>query len=246
MHASMHFMHCFNTIYAAFVASTTTIRSCSQKISIDVNMAAKENSARSPSGSMTKTDTELPPPPPQKYSLVLKLGWSQMKTFFLRLNPADYMQQLKSERKALKKKLQKGKDLTQSEIEILNASSKEMLGTIFTDFQTSIVNSLEIKEDDDKKVKLAKIQLAKEIMQWLKNLETWLTKQLADIFDNELVTDDMIMQKTEVFVNQLTNAMKPETLNDLFVKLQSSVMDDKSSNDDQPSVPNPKKFNAEV
>ena len=207
-------------------------------------MAAKENSAQSPSGSMTKTVTELPPAPPQKYTLVLKLGWPQMKSFFQGLNPVEYMQRLKSERKALKKKLQKGKDLTQSEIEMLNASSKEILGTIFTDFQTSICNSLEIKEDDDKKIKLAKIQLAKEIMQWLKNLETWITKQLADIFDNELVTDDMIMQKTELFVNQLTNAMKPETMNDLFVKLQSSVMDDKPSKDDEPTAPNAKKFNA--
>jgi len=209
-------------------------------------MAAKEDSAKPLSGSVTKTTTEQPPAPPQKYTLVLKLGWPQMKTFFQGLNPVDYMQRLRSERKALKKKLQKGKDLTESEIEVLNSSSKEMLGTLFTDFQTSICSSLEMKEEDDKKVKLVKIQLAKEIMEWLKNLETWITKQLADIFDNELVTDDMIMQKTEKFVNQLTNAMKPETLNDLFIKLQSSVEGDKSRKDDEPADSDAKKFNVDA
>lgn len=191
-------------------------------------MAEKSHSA--PSSATTTVTSEVDdvsaPSPPQKFVLILKMGWQQMKDFYHGLNHNDIMSAVKSERKEITKKLESGKDINQREIEVINQSTKEKLKKRFSDFQQALYNSLELKESDDQKVKLVKIQLAKEIMQWLEKLESWLVKKLSAIFDDNKIPENKILEETEKFTKQLNSVMKPPAVEELIKN-----MDAKSPND---------------
>ena len=190
-------------------------------------MAEKSNSA--PSSTTTTVTSEVDasaPSPPPKIVLILKLGWQHMKDFYHGFGHNDLMNAVKSERKEITQKLESGKDINQREIEIINQSTKDKLKKRFNDFQQALYNSLELKEGDDQKVKLVKIQLAKEIMQWLEQLESWLVKKLSAIFDDNKVPEHKILEETEKFTKQLNSVMKPPAVEELIKK-----MDVKSPND---------------
>ena len=75
----------------------------------------------------------------------------------------------------------------------------------------------------DQRVKLVKIQLAKDIMQWLENLETWLTERLSAIFDENKVPDNKILEETEKFIDELNRAMKPPAVEEVFKNMESTT-----------------------
>ena len=89
------------------------------------------------------------PTPPQRFTLVLKMGWQQMKEFYKGFRNNDLLEALKSEWKAITKKLKGGKDINAREIEIINRSTKEKLQERFSEFQRALCDSLELKESDD-------------------------------------------------------------------------------------------------
>ena len=190
-------------------------------------MAKKSDSA--PSSTTTTVTSEVDdvsaPSPPQKIVLILKLGWQHMKDFYHGSGHNDLMNAVKSERKEIVQKLESGKDINQREMEVFNQSTKEKFKKRFSDFQQALYNSLELKESDDQKIKLVKIQLAKEIMQWLERLESWLVKNLSAIFDNK-IPEEKVLEETEKFIKQLNSAMKPPAIEELIKK-----MDSKSPND---------------
>ena len=188
-------------------------------------MAQKPGAALSSGTTSTTTTTteEAAPTPPQRFTLVLKMGWEQLKGFYKGFKSNDLMDTVKKERKDITKKLESGKDINQREIELLNNATKEKFKKRFGDFQQALYNSLELKESDDQKVKLVKIQLAKEVMQWLEKLEAWLVKRLSDIFDEGKVPEDQILQRTENFIRELNVAMKPPAIEELIKKLEANT-----------------------
>ena len=200
---------------------------------------AEKSSDKSPSDSVTTTATVTitsekdvsVPNPPSRFILVLKMGWQQMKDFYGNFSNSELMNAIKSERKIISQKLQSGKDINQREIEIINKSTKEKLRKRFGDFQTALYNALELKEGDDQKVKLVKIQLAKEIMQWLENLESWLVKKLSVIFDNNEIPEDKILEETEKFVRELNSVMKPPAVEELVKKMEATPPSEESTPD---------------
>lgn len=183
-------------------------------------MAEKSDSA--PSSTTTTVTSEangFAPSPPPKIVLILKVGWQHMKDFYHNLGNKDLMSAVKSERKEIIQKLESGKDINQRDIELMNQSFKDQLKKRFSDFQQALYNSLELKESDDQKVKLVKIQLAKEIMQWLEQLESWLVKRLSDIFDDNKIPEYKILEETEKLTKQLNKAMKPPAVEELIKKM---------------------------
>ena len=146
-----------------------------------------------------------------------------MKEFYKGFRNNDLLEALKSEWKAITKKLKGGKDINAREIEIINRSTKEKLQERFSEFQCALCDSLELKESDDQRVKLVKIQLAKDIMQWLEILETWLTERLSAIFDENKVPDNKILEETEKFINELNLAMKHPAVEEVFKNMESTT-----------------------
>ena len=159
------------------------------------------------------------PSSPPKITLVLKLGWRQMKDFYHGLSDNDILSAVKSERKEITQKLKSGKDINQREVEAINQSIKQNIKNRFSNFQQALYSSLELKESDNGEIKLVKIQLAKEIIQWLEQLENWLNKKLSAIFDDNKIPEDKILEETERFTKQLNNAMKPPALEELMQKM---------------------------
>ena len=190
-------------------------------------MAQKSDVTRSSVTTTTTTTVtsevvQPAPTPPQRFTLVLKMGWQQMKEFYKGFRNNDLLEALKSEWKAITKKLQSGKDINAREIEIINRSTKEKLQERFSEFQSALCDSLELKESDDQRVKLVKIQLAKDIMQWLENLETWLMERLSAIFDENKVPDNKILEETEKFIDELNRAMKPPAVEEVIKNMEST------------------------
>lgn len=162
------------------------------------------------------------PTSPSKIILVLQFSWCQMKDFYNGLSNNDILSAVKSQRKEITQKLKSGKDINQRDVEVINQLTKQNIKERFSNFQQALYNSLELKENDDKNIKLVKIQLAKEIIQWLEQLENWLVKKLSAIFDTK-IPEDKILEETERFTKQLNNAMKPPALEELIQKMNENL-----------------------
>jgi len=175
---------------------------------------------------VTAESVELKPPDaPQRYVLVLRMGLRRMKEFFSTLLPDEWLAKLETEKEDAKKKLKKGQDLSEQQRKNVNNALQELLESTLTNFRSSLMKNLELRQEDTVEEKRLKMTLSQEIINWLQGINVWLSKRLSFIFDENNPTDVM-MAETNKFLKELVDKIRPEGLSELFDELQAALDSD--------------------
>ena len=146
---------------------------------------------------VVETQDEVPKLP-KTLKLVLKMAWKLFKVYCLSNNALDLQKKMKKERKAILNKIDKDEHISKKDREFLNSSVKQMLFLLFQNIEKSLLNYLELEENDSPELQTFKLLAAIEATSWLKNLDHHISKSLESILDFDLPENKMVA-KTKKF-----------------------------------------------
>ena len=140
------------------------------------------------SGSATTTEIDFSDAPsPPTYRLTLRMPdnrslWERIKAAAKSLSPENLMKLISNERDKIKCKLEKGVELTDEDIELLNKSAEEQLNAAFKAFKEQYMETVKIDKEDPPETKKLKIDVQDGLVAWLGDLFAWVFRKIREIF----------------------------------------------------------------
>ena len=141
----------------------------------------------SDSATTTEIDFSDAPNPPT-YRLTLRMPrhrslWERIKAAAKSLSPEHLLQLISNERDKIKRKLEKGEELTDEDIELLNKSAEEQLDAAFKVFKEQYLETVKIEKEDSSETKKLKMEVQEGLIAWLRDLLAWVIRKIKEIFE---------------------------------------------------------------
>ena len=92
------------------------------------------------------------------------------------------MEAFDDEKQKLLDQVKSGRQLTQEECDFLNESTRDNLECVLKDFKQKALAQMEIKPTDSADEVMYKIRFADQLINWLRDLFSWLLDKIKEIF----------------------------------------------------------------
>lgn len=108
--------------------------------------------------------------------------WERVKNAAKSLSPERLMAMINDKRQEIEKKIDRGEELSDDDIEFLNKSTEEQLEKAFESFKKQYLEMAKIEKTDTTEEMKLKMEVQRGVVGWLSDLFAWVVKKLKEIF----------------------------------------------------------------
>lgn len=134
--------------------------------------------------------------------------WQKCCEAISSLSPAEVLEYINSMRSDIERKLEKGEEITDEDIEFLNKSMEEEMTKILDKFKKQALATTRIERTDTHEEMKLKIEIQKGLLDWLSELFDWVVQKIKEIFERIKDAVEFCFQKAKELFEYLWSFFK--------------------------------------